>query len=106
MSRIQILDEKKYPLPMMNKDNLPYYRWEHRVTLSYKGKRYMAFIDNGIRERDKIITFPKAYIEEITTGNLEYIKDEDLVFELHRFLEALNFLEIQMPIRKDYKKGL
>jgi hypothetical protein len=101
MPRIQIIDEKKYPLQMNQEDGLYYYRWEHRATLSRGFKKYIVFIDNGIRnEQGKILTWPKAYIEEMTSKGTEQIEDDSLFEELHLFCEEKNFIEVQLPIRK------
>jgi hypothetical protein len=98
MSRIQILDEKKYPMPMLNNnDRLDYYRWEHRATVGRNGKVYMVFVDNGLGP----YLLPTSYIEEISAGSLLAIKDDNLWEELKRFATEMGFLEIQKPIMKD-----
>lgn len=102
MPRIQILDERKYPMPNMKQnDGLPYYRWEHRATLGRGLRVFLAFVDNGIYKEDKWIKMPEAYIEEITHGRTERIKDEELFTEVHKYAEELGFLLIQFPIAKE-----
>jgi hypothetical protein len=100
MQTIKIIDEKKYPLPNINKDSLPYYRYEHRATLSRLGKVYIVFVDHGIRAGDKIIKEPVSFIEDISTGNMQKIKEDELWVELAIFATENGFLEIQMPMMK------
>jgi hypothetical protein len=100
MSRIQIIDEKKYPLTMHQEDGLPYYRWEHRATLAMMGRRYMVFVDNGVRGNGIMMIPPCAYIEEIGASDLKKIEDGSLFLALQNFAEEKGFLEIQFPINK------
>jgi len=101
MPRIQVTDEKKCPLEMDQNDGLPYYRWEHRATLSRGFKKYIVFIDNGIRDKNgKVLSWPKAYIEEITSKGIERIEDDELFKELHNFCEEKSYMEVQLPIKK------
>lgn len=101
MPRIQILDERRYPLPKLNKDKLPYFRWEHRATLGRGLRTYLVFVDNGIYKEETWFKMPEAYIEDITTGNLEAIKDEELFNEIHSFAENLKLMTIQLPLAKE-----
>ena len=102
MPRIRVLDERKYPLPNMKQDDsLPYYRWEHRATLGRGLRTFLAFLDNGIYKEDVWLKMPKAYIEEITTGRLETVDDDELFKEIHAFAEELGLLQIQHPLAKE-----
>ena len=102
MPRIQLLDERKYPLPNMKQnDGLPYYRWEHRATLGRGLRVFMAFLDNGIYKNDKWKKMPEAFIEEITHGKLELIEEEELFNELHNYAQEIGLLQIQFPIAKE-----
>ena len=102
MPRIQLLDERKYPLPQMKQDDgLPYYRWEHRATLGRGLKVFLAFVDNSIYKEDTWIKMPEAYIEEITTGRLEKIEDDQLFHEIHKYTEEMGLLVIQLPLAKE-----
>jgi hypothetical protein len=101
LSAFQIIDEKRYPLKTFtasdNVDLLPFYRWEHRVTVAYKGKRYMAFLDNEPVSRQEMGI---VYIEDITSGELKQIKDDDLFEELSTWVSENGFLNLMMPIPK------
>ena len=102
MSRIQILDERKYPMPHMKQnDGLPYYRWEHRATLGRRGRTFIVFLDNGIYKNDIWVKMPQAYIEEITYGRLDKINDDQLFMELHKYAEEMGLIEIQFPLAKE-----
>lgn len=99
MSKIKIIDERKYPLPNVNKDQLSYYRWEHRATLSINNRKFIVFLDNGIKIEP--ISVPgKAYIEEITDGSMKVIQEDELFKLLHEFSTKKGFLDFQMPIKK------
>lgn len=95
MSKFQLLDEKRYPLHIQSADKkpdmLPYYRWEHRATIGYKGKTYMVFIDNLIGV---------AYIEEITDGNMKTIENDTIMKELSEYANAMNLVHLLTPIFK------
>lgn len=85
---------------MNQNDGLPYYRWEHRATLSRGFKRYMIFLDNGIQITGIQSTAPQAYIEELGPGGLKTIDDDSLFEVLHSFAEQKGFLNAQLPIKK------
>ena len=95
MARFQLLDEKRYPLYIQSADKkpdlLPYYRWEHRATIGFNGKTYMAFIDNlmGV-----------AYIEEVTNGDMKVIKDESVMKEISEYVKAMNLVDLLTPMFK------
>lgn len=93
MQDFQILDEKRYPLNIkdVKKDLLPYWRYEHRVTLGRNFKEFMVFVDN---------LQSKVFIEEITGGNLSVVEEENLWHELHRFAQEKGFCSIMMPLMK------
>lgn len=100
MSEYNIINEKRFPLKVRNSgdnsDLLPYYRWEHRVTMGYRGRRFMCFIDNLGKGHGPIV-----YIEEITSGSTERIKDESLFESLVKFATEKGFLNVIEPIWKD-----
>jgi hypothetical protein len=101
VSRFYIVNEKRFPLPVQsspegsniacNKDLLPYYRWEHRVTLGYNGKRYLVFLDNLEQS---------IYVEEFT-GSLEEVKDDKLWEALVTFASQKGFLCMLPPLLKN-----
>ena len=102
MPRIQILDERKYPMPNLKQDDgLPYWRWEHRATLGRAGRTFIAFVDNGIYKNEMWLKMPKAFIEEISTGNMTTIDNDELFKEIHGFAENLGLLQIQYPLAKE-----
>ncbi len=103
MSRFYLVNEKRYPLPVhtalpgsngesCNVDLLPFYRWEHRVTLGHNGKRYMVFLDNLLN---------KAYIEEDTSNGIQKIKDENLAKALGKFATSKGYLMVMPPMMKN-----
>ena len=93
MPEFTIIDERRHPLEVnqySNIDTLPYYRFEHRVTVGYRGRRLMAFIDQ-LRG--------KVYIEEITGGNIKTIEDE--LFEaIYIWVEANGYWGVWPPMMK------
>ena len=74
----------------MRVDILPYYRWEHRVTIGYRGRRLIAFVDQ---------LKSKVFIEEITDGKLVTIPD-DLFEAVFRWIEPKGFLGVFAPLMK------
>ena len=108
MSKFQIIDEKRYPLntekPIIytrgKNINLPYHRWEHRVTLGYNGRTFMVFIDNGVAQLN---IFPSIYIEEITASGLERIEDDNLFDDLYSFAQVNGFINMLAPMPRVYK---
>lgn len=103
MSRFYLINEKRFPLPVdtpvrgsegVNIDLLPYYRWEHRVTIGCNGRRYMVFLDNLKN---------KAYIEDSTNG-LQKINDEELWKELVEFATSHGYLTMMLPMVKNKKE--
>jgi len=95
MSEYKIINERRFPLKVHsindNNDLLEYHRWEHRVTIGRRGKRYMVFLDNLENT---------IYIEEITSGSLEQIDDDPLLESLSRFAASKGFLAILPPLPK------
>jgi len=106
MSKFQILDEKRYALKavggnitkpvgymgkFLEKDVLSFWRWEHRVTLGHNTREYMVFLDNLNN---------LMYIEEITGGHLEAIKDDSLHVALLTFASEKGFCNILVPLMK------
>ena len=104
MSRFYLVNEKRFPLPAktpvtkgeqnVNVDLLPYYRWEHRVTIGHGTKRYMVFLDNLTNT---------AYIEDCTQ-NLEKIEDQNLWEALIQFAQINGYLDIMPPMVKDQEE--
>ena len=93
MSRFYLVNEKRFPLQVedhTNVDLLPYYRWEHRVTVGYQGRRFMASLDN---------TTGKVYIEEMAIA-LEKIEDEKLWASLFHWVTEKGFLMVIPPMMK------
>lgn len=100
MPRFYLVNEKRFPLPVdtpvrgregVNQDLLPYYRWEHRVTVGCNGRRYMIFLDNLKHQ---------AYVEDATNG-LEKINDEELWRELVDFATSNGYLMLMPPMMKN-----
>jgi len=107
MSKFQILDEKRYPLKISDpkevslanwtkstcqKDLLPYWRWEHRVTLGRGAREYMLFIDN---------MKTSVHIEEISGGHLEVILDDSLFESLLEFAKSKGYCNLLSPMFKE-----
>lgn len=94
MQEFKIIDEKRYPLNIHqfnNKDLLPYYRFEHRVTVGYRGRRFIAFVDQMLGN---------VYIEEITEGQLNTIDDDSMFEALRTWIDEKGFFAIIQPIMK------
>ena len=91
MSCFTIVDERRYPLKINQDNMIDFYRWEHRVTLGYRGRRLMVFLDNLVST---------IYVEEVTAGGLEYIKDDKLVESVKRYAKANGFLNLMPPMMK------
>ena len=90
MPGFYIVNEKRFPMPVHAKvpDLLPYYRWEHRVTLGYNGRRYVVFLDN-LKQT--------VYIEDATIG-LEKIEDDSLWSALFMFATENDYLMMMPPL--------
>ena len=69
---LKLIDSDTYPLPN-TKD-----RFYHLATLTKGFREFMCLHDN---------LKGKTYIEETTTGSLQFIQEELLVEEIARFLE-------------------
>jgi len=106
MSEFYLVNEKRFPLPVrapsskedgvlsVNEDLLPYYRWEHRVTVGYNGRRYMAFLDN-LKET--------IYVEDCTE-DLKTIDDDNLWHAVVHFAQEHGYLNMMPPIMKEASK--
>ncbi len=68
---MKITDSNRYFLPNTNG------RFVHLATVQNSIKEYICFFD--LQDR-------RCYIEDITTGNLEFIQDDELAKELSEFL--------------------
>jgi hypothetical protein len=98
MPEFTIIDERRKPLEVnqySNVDLLPYFRFEHRVTVGYRGRRLMAFIDNLGKGAGPIV-----YIEEVTDGRLTRIEDDGMFEATYRFIEPKGFLGMFAPMMK------
>ena len=95
MQDFQIIDEKREPLNVWNETNLPYYRWEKRAILGWNFRTFLVFVDNYGNG-----TGPKNYIEEITAGSLQCIKDNSLWKALSNFAHQHELLNILTPLSK------
>ena len=111
LQEFQILDEKRYPIKTVNNrtamnkkyrawvdprftnkdDLLSFWRWEHRATIGRNAREYMVFVD----QLKQVL-----YIEEITGGHLEEIKDDSLFEALLNFVTEKEFGSMQIPILK------
>ena len=108
MSQFQILNERRFPLKTIDsadtaqmpvswvgknnfKDLLPFWRWEHRVTLGWGKREFMVFVDQ-VRQ--------SIHIEEISGGHLEAVVDDSLFEGLLKFAQTKEFCNILSPIMK------
>jgi hypothetical protein len=92
MHEFKIIDEKRYPLNIVKMDTtdvLDYYRWEHRVTVGYRGRRFIVMIDNLKHE---------VYVEEIAV-QLHVIEDRLRQAIIH-WANANGFLNVLIPLYK------
>lgn len=101
MQEFKIIDERRYPLMVESinpntglpmKDMNPTWRWEHRITIGYNGKRYIGFVDSLNN---------KAYIEDSTSGDLKIIEDDSLYESLLNFINQEGYLNIMTPLLKN-----
>lgn len=67
-------------------------RFLHLATIEDGPKEYMCFYDKRTSS---------MYIEEITGGTLMFIQDEQLAFELTKFLEYNKVIDISKPTLSD-----
>lgn len=92
MQSFQIIDEKRIPLEIFNKDKtLSFYRWEQRAIIGKSLRRFIVFVDALTNQN---------YIEEITTGDIKYIEDDSLHNDLSEFVMNKGFLTLMLPILK------
>jgi hypothetical protein len=107
MSQFQILNERRFPLKTIDseksftlnnwngknsyKDMLPYWRWEHRVTLGWGTREFMVFVDQ-LKQA--------IYIEEVIGGHLDSVKDDSLFSAILKFIEEKGFCNILPPLTK------
>jgi hypothetical protein len=70
---------------------LPYYRWEHRGTVSYGTREFLVIVD-ALRST--------GYIEEIIGGHLEEIKDDKLYESIYNFAKEYELFKIIQPLLK------
>jgi hypothetical protein len=94
MQSFQILDENRYPIiPIsINKDNSPYHRFEHIVTLGKGFREFIVYIDHRTE---------KVHLEEITGGNTKEIEEDSLFNDINDFLLEKDLLKFRPPIIKD-----
>lgn len=92
----KLLNTNRFPLAIEKETNyLPYYRFDHRATIGYNLREFMIFIDNGTPYKESCV-----YIEEITGGHLEQIKDDSLHEAIAKFIDDHNLCLILPPIPK------
>ena len=109
MSNFKILNEQRFPLNVAedkiestisgwnlknaNKDLLPYWRWEHRVTLGWHERVFIVFVDQ---------LNSSMHIEEIetTSGTLQTISDDTLFEALLNFAQSKGFCGMLSPLIK------
>jgi hypothetical protein len=108
MPEFQILDERRYALKVKgvvgvgfiksqtnkvegDKDMLPFWRWEHRVTIGYRARDFMVFVDQ-LKQA--------IHAEEIVGGHLEVVEDTQLFDSLLQFAGENGFCDILPPIMK------
>lgn len=103
MQEFRVVDERRYPIHQAKPDELPYWRWEHRVTLGRGPRSFVVFIDNGIVMNQIVLEPPQLYIEESTTGNLEVISDDRLFEDLMAFATEKGYVNWFPPLAKDPK---
>jgi hypothetical protein len=92
MSNFQLLDERRYPLNVRqayDDKTLPYYRWEHRLTLGHNGRQFVVFIDALVGQ---------AYCEETTKGELEVVLESGLWNELVDYAQDNGYLSMIMDV--------
>lgn len=83
---MKFLDRNKYALKGTNG------RFFHLASIQHGVREYMCFVDKHTT---------KIYIEEITGGHLEFIKDESLANELAAFCTAKGVLNTNQPFMPD-----
>jgi hypothetical protein len=103
-AEFQIIDEKRYPLKTRistlnadysKKDHLPYWRFEHRVTLGYNAREFILIVDN-LRQ--------KIYLEEVIGGHLEVIDDDSLWESLYKYATEQGYCNMMMPLLKNIEE--
>jgi hypothetical protein len=82
ISEFRLLNTNRFYLNGTNQ------RFLHLASLVYGLREFMCFIDRQ---------FTKIYIEEVSGGRLEYIKDDDLVAAIHNFLNERKLLNMDRP---------
>lgn len=102
MPEFKIVDNKRYPLKIqVKKDNLNYYRFEHRATIHFGARIFFVIADNGIIYGNNILEGPQVFIEEITDGSLKAIEDDKLHEALSKFAQDKNLCLMLPPLFKD-----
>lgn len=92
----KLLNTNRFPLAIEKETNyLSYYRFDHRATIGYNLREFMVFVDNGTPYKE-----PSIYIEEITGGHLERIKDDSLHEDIAKFIDDHNLCPMLPPIPK------
>jgi hypothetical protein len=80
---------------MLEPDMLPYYRWEHRATIGYGTREFLAIID---------VLKATGYLEEVIGGHLEVIKDDKLYESIYNFCKENELFALAHPILKPPSK--
>lgn len=110
MSEFLIINEKRFPIELRVDKNgkietdylLSYWRFEHRVTVAYKGRRFSVLVDNGMRF-GKTDYPARMYVEECTDGILKVIDNDELYTEVLKFVTEKGFCNVLPPLPKDKK---
>lgn len=96
MSKFQVLDNKRYPIIPDIKyktDGLPYYRFEHIITLGLSFRKFLVYLD-------RLTDGGRIHIEEVTTGNATEVKEDTLWDDLYYYLKSEGHLIVQAPLMK------
>lgn len=103
MQDFRIVNSKRFPLNMYAEDPLAFYRFEHRATIEWGQREFMLLIDCHPEEM-------KAYLEEITHGDMKIINDDKLYEAIMAFVRDYstkhqNLFEVLPPIFKPGRMG-
>jgi len=94
MNDFKILDSKRYPLHLQNeKNNLPYYRFEHVVSVGKGLREFMGYLDRSTL---------KVHLCEITGGTVREIEEESLFDDLYDYLKDRDYFLLTNPIYKKF----
>lgn len=83
---MKLIDSNRYYLPNTKKQYI------HLATVQNQLREYICFAH---------VPTQKVYIEEVTGGQLEFIRDDGLAQGLHDFLTEQRVLDINRPLLPD-----